>query len=442
MNSDPGATSGVITRVAAVHCSMFDLCHLSSTSIYWKLNRDPDILSSPLLGHNVPLELITYILSYLSPKDVDERKTLIEFGLVSHTWLSLTRRAAFSDLELTATKLKALLSPEYSDLFENPLATIPPLVVSLNIIDLKSEYLRPEAIPLVSNFKNVKTLEVETDMMQGFFDLDEIRHREFITAVPALFKNVTSLTICTLFLNFSELVVFICSFPFLEILDLDGGISYEKLHVQGGQPQHYNLSPSLKTMRIISPSLWRILPWLLSLPALPPIQNLLLKLWVALISSRDLNSLLQRLAPTLRRFFVDIGGSFPKPKDGTEPIFTFKHTKHLQFFRLSIWRFANVKCWFFPESREIRLQEIRLGDIYTSDSDSDSEMEDGRPLAGRSFLYVDPILATFPFHDGENGGGGADGWTMVVPRSCPKSQNWTKKNLPRLVKMGMKVDYT
>ncbi|KAF8875020.1 hypothetical protein CPB84DRAFT_555540 [Gymnopilus junonius] len=220
-------------------------------------------------AHDLPLELITLILSHLSPKDVDERKALTSFSLVSHTWLYLTRRILFSELELPAHKLKAiLLSPSSSDLFSHPLATIPPHVVSLTIIDHTSITLKnPACITLISNFKNVTTLHVKTNHMPTH---REIKHQKFIDALPTLFGNITSLTLSTYFYDITTAITFICSFPLLESLDLQAALplspsrvspnSYEGSRDSQVFPRGCRLPLSLKALRVVELGLWHLLP--------------------------------------------------------------------------------------------------------------------------------------------------------------------------------------
>lgn len=160
---------------------------------------------------SLPPEVVDTILDHLH----DDHRTLRQCSLVSSQWLPTSRFHAFSSVTLTTANL-----PDFLELLNSPLLTLGPYVEDIRVFSLDSARYNASwlstALPrLGSTLENSRSLALEG---LDWFTINAETQSSFLKSFDG---RLTCIKLIQMkFLNFSEVVACIASFPFLESLVL------------------------------------------------------------------------------------------------------------------------------------------------------------------------------------------------------------------------------
>lgn len=253
-------------------------------------------------SEKLPPELMALIFDFLQP----DLQTLAKCGLVCKAWLPVSRCHIFRMVTLSAT-YSSPIPPATLELFESPVATIPPYVRRLTL-DLKYD---PSTtfngiMPYLVPFTSVQSLWLR-DM-----DWAKVSTTSASSAVST-FSGIRELGISRVaFMTIAQLVDLICSFPQLERLDLDS-IFLSQSGMMDPTPIEGHISPHLRSLcyksaRTARETMFPVVDWLSLHDPPPPIHNLHL----IPVSAKELpvvKSFIHAIRSTLQELTISFGST-------------------------------------------------------------------------------------------------------------------------------------
>lgn len=196
---------------------------------------------------SLPMELSGHIIQYLQ----DDMATMIRCGLVCRTWLTISRPHVFQKICLDSRN-----ADEFASLIMHSMSTIPPSVQKLELVPSPPpdpRWLR-RLVPFLGFLADVSFLQVEN---VDWSALHSNSRKNFVST----FNTLTELYLGNMtFVELSEVVTLISSFPLLESLALSQ-VSWTSSQSAGAR---HRLPPSLKKLKLLSTQIHPILSWILS----------------------------------------------------------------------------------------------------------------------------------------------------------------------------------